>query len=70
MYQQTIREMAALVGRIGVNPRHVEAWMRLEHATLDWMDRERFRDEVEVAIACIDHAGTEQSEALARSLGL
>ena len=48
MYQQTIREMAALLGRIGVNPRHVEAWMRVEHSTLDWMDRERFRLEVEI----------------------
>ena len=44
--------------------------MRVEHSTLDWMDRARFLTEVEIAIACIDSAGTEQSEALARSLGL
>ncbi len=69
-YQQTIREMAALLGCIGINPRHVEAWMRVEHSTLDWMDRERFRTEVERAIACIDHAGTEKSESLAQSFGL
>ena len=70
MYQQLIREFAARLGRIGVDPHHVEAWIRVEHSTLDWMDRERFHFEVEVEIACIDHAGDDQSEALARSFGL
>lgn len=70
MYQQAIREMAALLGRIGIDPRHVEAWMRLEHPTLDALSRERFRTEVEIAIACIDHDGDEASERLAQSFGL
>jgi len=70
MYQQTIREMAAALGYVGINPRHVEAWMRIEHSTLDWMDRNRFRDEVEIAIACIRHAGPDKSESLAQSYGL
>ena len=69
-YQQTIRETAARLGLVGVNPRHVEAWMRLEHPTLDGLSRSRFRDEVEVAIACIDRAGDDRSESLARSFGL
>jgi hypothetical protein len=70
MYQQLIRECAARLGRVGVDGRHIEAWMRSEHGTLDGLGPRRFRDEVEVAIALIDRAGTEQSEALARSFGL
>ena len=70
MYQRTIRETAARLGRVGVDPRHVEAWMRVEHPTLDGLDRRRFDTEVEIAVACIDHAGAEQSEALALSFGL
>ena len=70
MYQQTIREMAAALGYVGVDPRHVEAWMRLEHSTLDGLSRARFRDEVEIAIACIHHDGTKNSESLAQSFGL
>ncbi len=70
MYQQTIRECAARLGRIGVDPRHVEAWMRVEHPTLDALDRARFDAEVEIALALIDRAGAAQSEALARSFGL
>ena len=70
MYQQLIRECVARLGRIGVESRHVEAWMRSEHATLDGLGPQRFRDEVEIALALIDRAGEEQSEALARSFGL
>ncbi len=70
MYQQTIREMAAALGYVGVDPRHVEAWMRLEHSTLDGLSRMRFRDEVEIAIACIHRDGTQNSESLAQSFGL
>ena len=52
------------------DPRHVEAWMRVAHPTLDGLGPRRFGDEVEIAIALIDRAGTDQSEALARSFGL
>ena len=70
MYQQTIREMAAALGYVGVDPRHVEAWMRLEHSTLDGLSRGRFRDEVEIAIACIRSGGIQASESLAQSFGM
>ena len=70
MYRDIIREHVARLGRIGVDPRHVEAWMRIEHGTLDGLGPGRFRNEVEVAIALIDRAGTAESEALARSFGL
>ena len=70
MYGQTIRETVARLGRIGIDPRHVEGWMRLEHSTLDHLDRHSFDAEVAMAIALIDHAGADRSESLARSYGL
>lgn len=69
-YQQTIREIAARLGRVGADPRHIEAWIRVEHGTLDWMDLDRFSTEVEIAIGCMDHANKGLSESLARSFGL
>jgi hypothetical protein len=70
MYQDTIREMAAQLGFVGANPRWIEAWMRLEHPTLDGLGYSRFKDEVGVAIECIAEAGPEQCESLAKSYGL
>jgi hypothetical protein len=69
-YQDTIRECAARVGRTRIDPRHVEAWMLVEHPTLDGLSPRQFDAEVAAAIACIDEAGVEQSEALAGSFGL
>jgi hypothetical protein len=53
-----------------VDPRHVEAWMRVEHPTLDGLSRERFIAEMHVALGCAIDAGPEASEALAASFGL
>ncbi|HOX27267.1 MAG TPA: hypothetical protein PLU44_16085 [Candidatus Krumholzibacteria bacterium] len=70
-YQQAIREEMAAMGRIGAaDPRHVEAWMRLEHSTLDGLSRSRFTAEVKTALDCVAAAGTTESEQLARSFGL
>jgi hypothetical protein len=52
------------------DPRHVEAWMRLEHGTLDHLDAARFESEVCIANACITEAGVSESESLALSYGL
>lgn len=52
------------------DPAHVEAWMRLEHGTLDALNAVHFAREVHVAIACIERAGVEESDELARSYGL
>lgn len=52
------------------DPRHIEAWMRLEHGTLDHLDAARFESEVCTANACVTEAGKDESEALALSYGL
>jgi hypothetical protein len=53
-----------------VDPRHVEAWIRSEHGTLDHLSRRQFELEVSAAVACIARGGTKMSEMLARSYGL
>lgn len=65
-YQERIAE---IVGP-SVDPRHVEAWMRIEHGTLDQLSASAFVCDVMVAMRCISAAGVEQSEELARSYGL
>jgi hypothetical protein len=70
MYRDSIRQDAAALGYVGADPRHIEAWMRLEHPTLDALSREQFRAEVATAIECIAAAGPAESEALAQSFGL
>lgn len=70
-YAQLIRESMARIGRIGAaDPRHVEAFMRLEHGTLDGLARHQFDTEVGIAIACIREGGIEGAEELAQSYGL
>lgn len=65
-----IAETAARHGRLDAEPRHVEAWMRLEHGTLDALSRQQFDAEVLTCIQCCDAATREQSEHLAQSFGL
>ncbi len=52
------------------DPRLVEAWMRLEHGTLDALTPERFEHEVCAANDCVHMHGAKISEELARSYGL
>ena len=53
-----------------VDPRHVEAWMRLEHPALDGLSRAEFEREVDIAAMAIAAAGIDESDALAASFGL
>lgn len=69
-YQQMIREDAASMGLVGkVDPRHVEAWMRLEYGTLDARPRSDFRAFIRETIA-IEQEAPGESEKCARSFGL
>ena len=64
-YQRRIAERTG-----SVDPRHVEAWMRLEHPTLDALSRHSLEAEIDVAMALTVEAGALESEALAASFGL
>lgn len=54
----------------GHDPRHIEAWLRTEHPTLDHLSKVAFRHAVFAAIETTHLATKAQSEALAQSYGL
>lgn len=64
-YAQRIRAAAP-----AFDPRHIEAYMRLEHSTLDGLSREQFAAEIVMAAMCIAEGGTDAAERLARSFGM
>lgn len=69
-YQEQIRLELARLGLLGIEARHVEAFMRLEHGTLDQLSKSQFVREVrDSARACLA-LGNAKSEELARSFGL
>lgn len=65
MYRDRIKNLAP-----GHDPRHIEAFMRVEFGTLDHLGPDRFRAEVAIAVACIEEGGIEMAERLAKSYGL
>lgn len=69
-YYDRIRTEIAQQGAIGIDPRHVEAYMRLEHSTLDGLSGSQFSSEVGVGIACVRHEGLDIAERCAQSFGL
>lgn len=64
-YADLIRELSP-----ACDPRHVEAFMRLEYGTLDHLSREAFTRQVRIAEGCILEAGTRAAEDLCRSYGM
>lgn len=64
-YQQHIKELAP-----DHDPRHIEAYIRLAHSTLDGLNAEQFAQEVYIGRECVVADGTENAERLARSFGL
>jgi hypothetical protein len=63
-YRSQIREIAP-----AYDPRHIEAFMRVEHSTLDGLTPSRFRSEVKIAAMCVDEGGKENAELIAKSFG-
>ena len=67
-YAEAIRTAAAKQGRVGYDARQIEAWMRVEHSTLDALSDAEFERSVEIACRCID-AEPDLSRKLADSYG-
>lgn len=63
---------SAMIQRLAPDhdPAHVEAWMRLKHATLDGISTLEFAREVAIAVECITQAGLGESDELAQSFDL
>jgi len=53
-----------------VDARHVEAYVRLNHATINHLSWGEIRREVRIALGCIREGGAEAAERCARSFGL
>ena len=69
-YFDAIAQEIARQGHIGTDPRHVEAYMRLEHSTLDGLSHSQFKTEVIGCIGCVHADGTANAERCAQSFGL
>ena len=69
-YEKSIREISWKEGRPGVDPRHVEAYMRQENPCLDGLSKAEFAREVRIAIGQIDIFGIDEAEELALAGGL
>ena len=54
----------------GYDPRHIEAYIRVAHSTLDHLSVKDFAQEVEIAMMCVIQGGEAQAEATAQSFGL
>ena len=71
MYDEIIAGILSRKGLQGkYNPRHIEGYIRLQYSTLDHLSLQDFESETKIAIECIDMAGVEHSEWLAKSYGL
>lgn len=70
MYQESIAERLARLDRADVDPRHIEAWMRLEHSTLSGLTGAQFDAELAIGLACVDATDYDENEALAASYAL
>lgn len=69
-YQSMIAAVLEQIHEGRVQARHVEAWMRVEHATLDALPMREFATEVRTAVACALAEPADVSERLARAVGL
>lgn len=71
MYQQRIQKLLtfSISGAADLDPRHIEAYMRLENSTLDGLSEPAFRQECVIAAYAVKH-DPDGAERLARSFGL
>jgi len=54
----------------GIDPRHLEGYIRLQFSTLGHLDWPTIRREVKLGIACIKEGGIDAAERNAKSFGL
>lgn len=71
MYQGLIKSELAHMGLAGkYDPRHIEAYIRIDHSTLDGLSRSQFLHEIRIGIECIKTDGIVNAERCAKSFGL
>jgi hypothetical protein len=55
---------------VGIDPRHLEGYIRLQHSTLNDLDWGTIRREVKLCVECVKVGGIEAAERNAQSFGL
>lgn len=71
IYTVSIKNRLAEIGQIAVyDARHIEAYMRLNHSTLDHLSKKQFNNAIDLAIADINVDGRKMAEQLAISYNL
>lgn len=70
LYQKAIQKRIARLGLVGMDTRHVEAWMRSSRPTFDALSPAEFEAEVHMAVLSTLGADAHTNEALAKSYGL
>jgi len=68
--REMIRAEIARQGYIGMDPRHVEGYMRVGHSTLDGLSWRQFQKEIAIGIECTRIDGTANADKICTSLGL
>ena len=69
-YQKAIAERLAKIKVEGIDPRHIEGFMRLQYSTLSHLDSRTFNREVKLGVACVREGGKDAAERNAVSFGL
>ena len=69
-YQRGISDDLKSLGMSGIDPRHIEGYMRLEYSTLNGLSASQFRAEVSLCAECVVQGGVERAEENAMSFGL
>jgi hypothetical protein len=69
-YQELIKTHLDRLGHPEIDPRHIEAFMRLQYGTLDHLSRQTFAAEAKLGVECIQEGGLEMAEQCAQSYGL
>ena len=69
-YQRGISDDLKRLGISGIDPRHIEGYMRLEHSTLSNLSPAQFKAEVSLCSECVLQGGVERAEENAMSFGL
>lgn len=72
IYSKLIKEILEKkgFGCMEFDPRHIEAFIRMQYGTPDHLSRAAFENEVSVGIGCIMEGGVEFAEQMAVSQGL
>ena len=54
----------------GIDARHVEAYVRVAHSTINSLSWAELRREIKISVACIREGGVDAAERVALSFGL